>query len=361
MSDAPVGSLVERLIRPEIYELAAYYVPDSSGLIKLDAMENPYPLPESVQQLLAAKLQAAAINRYPDPQGRLVKQALRNQLVLPDGYDVLLGNGSDEIIQMLMLACVQPNASVLAPVPSFVMYQMVAKWCGLTFHGVRLQDDFSLDMSAMRAAIIKHQPALIFLAYPNNPTGNCFAKEDIAEIFAVAEGLVVIDEAYAPFSSESCADWLGQYPNLLLMRTLSKLGLAGLRLGYLAGSTEWLLEFDKVRMPYNINVLTQVSVATLMEHGSVFAEQAEQICQQREALLQTLSELGLEAIPSQANFILLKVGDAAPKWFEALREAGVLVKCLHGGDPLLAGCLRITIGTAEENAFLIKCLESIVT
>lgn len=354
-----MSDLIQRLIRPEIRELAAYHVPDSSGLIKLDAMENPYPLPKDLQQALAAKLQSAAVNRYPDPQGQAVKQALRQQLTLPADYDLLLGNGSDELIQMLMLACVQSGASVLAPEPSFVMYKMVAKWCGLAYHGVDLQTDFSLDMSAMRAAIETHQPALIFLAYPNNPTGNCFAAKDLREILEVSDGFVVIDEAYAPFSAKTCESWLQDYPNLLLMRTLSKFGLAGLRLGYLVGPSAILAELDKVRMPYNINVLTQASVALLLEHTDIFLEQAKQICQQREAMLQTLIAMGLKALPSQANFILLQVGEAAPVWLAKLREQGVLVKCLHGGHPLLAGCLRVTVGTPDENAFLIKQLEAL--
>lgn len=352
---------VKRLIRPEIQAIAAYHVPDASGMIKLDAMENPYSLPPALQQALGQQLQAAALNRYPDPGGQRVKQALASQIDLPAGYELLLGNGSDELIQMLMLACAKSGATVLAPEPSFVMYRMVATWCGLDYVGVDLQADFSLDMPMMLQAIEAHQPALTFLAYPNNPTGNLFAQEDLRAILAAADGWVVIDEAYAPFASHSCAQWLAEYPNLLLMRTLSKLGLAGLRLGYLAGPAACLAELDKVRMPYNINVLTQVSVACLLEHSHVFAQQAEEICVQRQWLLDKLAALGLQAVPSEANFVLLRCADQdqALAWFAALQAAGILVKCLAKAHDLLHNCLRITIGTPEENQAFIAALAQI--
>lgn len=370
-------SLNTSLVRPEIAALAAYHVPDASGLIKLDAMENPYGFPATLTAEWLQTLQDVAMNRYPDPSAKAVKQALITHELngLPDGCELLLGNGSDEIIQMLMLAVAQPGAKVLAPTPGFVMYEMVAKWCGLEFVGVPLQQNFSLDLPAMLDIVQTQQPALIFLAYPNNPTGNLFAEDDLRAILEAAEGLVVIDEAYAPFSAKSTVSWLADYPNMLLMRTLSKFGLAGLRLGYLLGRSEWLHEFDKVRMPYNINVLTQATVAFAMQHRDVFLEQAAAICRDRTQVRQQLQGMGLQVFESEANFLLVKVPvkelaakdvtsgsdeGLAKQWFEQLKSQGVLVKCLHGGHPLLQDCLRVTIGTPDENAKLINTLKTLL-
>jgi len=344
-------------IRPEIRALSAYHVQDASGLIKLDAMENPYTWPEDLRREWLERLHSVDVNRYPDPQARELARELRSAMQVPQDMTLLLGNGSDEIIQMLALAVSAPGHSILSVEPGFVMYRMIATWCGMDYVGVPLrEDDFSLDMPALLLAIREHQPALVFLAFPNNPTGNLFAEADMLAVLEAAPGLVVVDEAYAPFAESSFMSRLGQHDNLLVMRTVSKLGLAGLRLGLLAGPSAWLEEIDKVRMPYNINVLTQVSARFALEHQQVLDEQTAAIRRDRQALFEALRAMdGIIPYPSQANFILVRTqaGKAVPL-FEVLLHDGVLVKKLHGSHPLLEDCLRFTVGRPDENARLLE-------
>ncbi|GAB4125443.1 MAG: histidinol-phosphate transaminase [Sideroxydans sp.] len=348
---------VQHLIRPEIQALRAYHVPPAEGYIKLDAMENPYPLPPSLQQEIAQAVADAAIARYPDAGAQRLKQAICAVAGIPAGQALLLGNGSDEIIQMLALALARPGAVLLSVEPSFVMYRMIAAFTGMRYVGVPLAQDFSLDLEAMLAAIAREQPALVFLAYPNNPTGNLFEAEAVRRIIAAAPGVVVVDEAYYAFADHSFMPQLGQYPNLLVMRTFSKLGMAGLRLGFLAGPAPWLDELEKVRLPYNVGVLPQCVGALLLRHHDVLQQQAQAIRGERERLLQALNGIaGVRAYPSQANFILLRVPQAMPT-FERLKQRGVLVKNLHGSHPALAECLRVTVGTPQENETFLSALQ----
>jgi histidinol-phosphate aminotransferase len=344
----------EQLIRPEILTQSAYHVADASGMVKLDAMENPYLLPEALRADLARRLADAPINRYPDPRSPELKARLRRVFAIPAQHDILLGNGSDELIQILAQALARPGAVMLAVEPSFVMYRMIAGFCGMTYVGVPLRPDFSLDVPALLAAIMRHAPALVFLAFPNNPTGNAFERASLERVIAAAPGLVVVDEAYHAFAGgRSVLADLDRYPNLVMMRTVSKLGLAGLRLGYLVGDGKWLAELDKLRLPYNINCLTQVAAEFALAHADVLEHQAASIVAERGRVAEALAQLpGVEVFPSQANFLLFRVQDA-PSCFAGLKARGVLIKNLHGGHPLLENCLRVTIGTPQENkAFL---------
>jgi histidinol-phosphate aminotransferase len=352
--------LIRQWIRPEILQLSAYHVADASGLIKLDAMENPYTWPDELRSAWLARLQSVDVNRYPDPHASALMQRLRNYLDLPEHIALLPGNGSDEIIQLIAMALSGSGRSILSVEPSFVMYRMIATFCGMEYTGVPLKaEDYSLDMPALLQAVDETRPAAVFLAYPNNPTGNLFDEQDVIRLIEAAPGLVVIDEAYSAFAQHSFRQYMGQYDNLLLMGTLSKMGLAGLRLGFLAGPAAWLEQLDKVRLPYNINVLTQVSTDFALAHRDVFDAQTAAIREQREQMLSALLAMeGVHAFPSQANFILarLGVGQAEPV-FNALKQSGLLVKLLHGSHPLLQDCLRLTIGTAEENARLLTALD----
>jgi histidinol-phosphate aminotransferase len=351
---------IARLIRPEIRALKAYHVPDASGLVKLDAMENPYSWPEDVQREWSEVLRSVVLNRYPDPDARRLRERLRAALDVPAGMELILGNGSDELIQIVLMAVSGPRAVVLAPTPTFVMYEMIATFTGMKFVGVPLQPDFSLDRPAMLKAIETHKPAVIFLAYPNNPTGNLFSREDVARVIEASPGLVVLDEAYHAFAGHSFMDRLGKHDNLLVMRTLSKQGLAGLRLGILAGPAPWLAEFNKVRLPYNIGCLTQASAEFALTHLALLDEQARQICQDREQLFQALNRLrGVQAWPSQTNFILFRVENReVDQIFEGLRTRGVLIKNLNFSGGMLKGCLRVTVGTPSENDAFLKALEA---
>jgi len=359
MSSIP--ALINQLIRPEILALNAYHVPVSAGMVKLDAMENPYLVPAALRAEIAAAVSDAAINRYPDPSAQGVRQKIRELLQLNDDIDVLLGNGSDELIQLLAMAVNQPNAVLLSVEPSFVMYKMIATFLGMRYVGVPLAPDFSLDVPAMLEAIERDQPALIFLAYPNNPTANSFVATDIKKIIAAAPGLVVVDEAYYAFAEDSFVAHLADYPNLLVMRTFSKLGMAGLRLGFLVGDKRWLAQLDKLRLPYNVGVLPQLVATKLLEHQHLLLAQAAQIKLDRSKLAQQLGVItSVQVFASSANFLLLRVARAS-EIFAGLKQRGVLIKNLHGSHAMLENCLRVTIGTPEENeCFLAAFKESLL-
>ncbi len=355
MADNPY---IKKLVREDISALSAYHVPDAGKLVKLDAMENPYQLPDELKQQWLEKLGNADLNRYPDPSAKRLKQQLRKVMKVPPNAELLLGNGSDEIIQMIIMALAKDGAVVMAPEPGFVMYKMISLFCKVDYVGVPLADDFSLDMTAMREAISQHQPAVIFLAWPNNPTGNLFAEADILDVIANAPGLVVIDEAYTSFAEVSFINRVNEFDNVVVMRTVSKSGLAGLRLGYLVGSPSWCNEFNKVRLPYNINILTQVSAEFALQHNDVLDEQAASIRQARTALLDTLNAMpGVEAYPSAANFILFKVSDADAV-FNSLKQQGVLIKNMHPTGGVLENCLRVTVSTPQENQAFLDALKA---
>ncbi len=347
-------------LRPDVQAMHAYAVQDCTGMVKLDAMENPYQLPLALQAELGQRLGALAVNRYPGARIDDLRAALARHVALPSGCALLLGNGSDELISLLALACAMPGASVLAPVPGFVMYAMSAQLQGLAFHGVPLTPDFELDEAAMLAAIAQHRPAITYLAYPNNPSANLWDDAVIERIIlAVGEqgGLVVMDEAYQPFASKSYIDRMDRHGHVLLMRTLSKFGLAGVRLGYLMGPQALIEQLDKVRPPYNVSVLNCECALFALEHEAVFAAQALAIREQRAMLFEALADFpGVRAYPSDANMILLRVPDAQ-RSFNGLRQRKVLVKNVSSLHPLLANCLRLTVGTADENRLMLAALQ----
>lgn len=345
-------------VRPEVQAMSAYVVQDASGLIKLDAMENPFPLPPELAEELGKRLAAAALNRYPDAAASELVAALRQAFSLPREMQVLLGNGSDELIQIMALAVAKPGAALLSVEPAFVMFRHIAELVGLRYIGLPLKADFSLDEAAIIDAVNTHQPAIIFLACPNNPTGNLFDLDAVERIAKAAHGLVVVDEAYTAFSRESFLSRMGRHPNVVLMRTLSKLGLAGLRVGYLTGTADWLQEFEKVRLPYNINVLTQTAARFALEHIEVLNGQARTLVAERTSLHAALAAVpGVTVYPSEANFLLFRVGDAEGV-FTRLKSRKILVKNVSRAHPLLAGCLRVSLGTPAENAAFMDALKA---
>ena len=352
----------DEIIREEILALKAYHVPASSGMVKLDAMENPYLLPEALRASIARIVEQAAINRYPDPEANEVKTQVREAFAIPAGMDVLLGNGSDELIQVLALAVARPGAVVLGMEPSFVMFRMIAAFAGARYIGVDLREDFQLDAERVLAAIDEHQPALTFIAYPNNPTGNLFDEALVERVIESAPGIVVLDEAYHAFAGKSFIGSLARYPNLLVMRTVSKLGLAGLRLGALIGPEPWLGELAKVRLPYNVNTLSQLVACEVLRHGKVLTDQAAAIKLERGRVTRELGRLpGVTAYPSDANFILFRTTSNAERVFDGLKKRGVLIKSLHGSHRLLDSCLRVTVGTPDENAAFLAALAQSIT
>jgi histidinol-phosphate aminotransferase len=366
----PLEALIQRRIRQDVQSMHAYAIQDSVGMVKLDAMENPHRLPAELQEALGKRLGALALNRYPDGRVNDLRHALAAYAQMPDGCGIMLGNGSDELISLLALACdvaIDPVTGrkpvILAPLPGFVMYAMSAALQGLDFVGVPLTADFALDEVAMLEAIAQSQPAIVYLAYPNNPTANLWNAGSMARIVAAAGqlgSLVVIDEAYQPFSSRTYLDTIRSQPaahaHVLLMRTLSKFGLAGVRLGYMMGPKALIAEVDKVRPPYNISVLNYECALFALEHADVFAQQAAELCAQRTRLLTALRAMaGVKAWDSDANMILVRVPDGQ-KTFDRLKARGVLVKNVSKMHPLLAQCLRLTVGTADENTRLLAAL-----
>ena len=349
-------------IRPAIQALIPYHVPESSGLIKLDAMENPYSWPEAIVGEWLQTLEAVPLNRYPDAEAGALKSGLRAYLSLSSATGILLGNGSDELIQMICLAVAGSGRTLLTPEPGFAMYRVIATITGLNYVAVPLNSaDFSLDMPAMLAAIERHRPALVMFAYPTNPTGNLFDRNEVEQLIRASPGLVVIDEAYFNFAGETFIYGLSRYPNVLVLRTLSKMGLAGLRLGILVGHHDWLSEINKVRLPYNINVLSQVSGEFILRHAQVLEAQIRRICVDREALYRGLKKLDdIEIWPSRTNFLLMRLAGRADQVFQGLKAAGILIKNLNGTHPLLWDCMRVTIGTPTENRRFYEALKSLL-
>ncbi len=347
----------QSLVRDEIRALTAYPVSPAQGMVKLDAMENPYRLPPELAARMGERLAKVEVNRYPDPAAPHLKERLREAMGIPADLDIVLGNGSDELLQIISTALARPGAVALALEPSFVMYRLAAIAAGLRYVGVPLAADFSLDEDALAAAIERERPALTWIAYPNNPSGNLFPREAILRAVAATPGLVVVDEAYYAFSGgASLLNEVGRHPNLLLVRTVSKLGLAGLRLGLAIGARDWMRELEKLRMPYNVNSLTMAAADLLLAERAVFERQTEAIVAERGRLERDLDAMPrLRRFPSAANFILVRVPDG-PGAFERLRERGILVRTFHGSHPLLAHCLRLTVGTPDENTRMLAAL-----
>jgi histidinol-phosphate aminotransferase len=346
------------VFRKDVQSMHAYAVQPSKGFIKLDTMENTHRLSPELQEELGRSLGAVAINRYPAEEQIALKEALIGHSGMPPDFDMVLGNGSDELISLLAMACDKPGATILAPLPGFVMYAMSAQLQGLNFVGVPLTPDFELDEPAMLAAIEQHKPAIVYIAYPNNPTANLWDEVVVDRIVQAAPGIVVIDEAYQPFASRSYMERAAQQSHVLVMRTMSKFGLAGVRIGYLVGPKAVVAEVEKLRPPFNVSVLNSHCAIFALEHAEVFAAQAMDIKAQRERLQHALREMpGLKTWPSDANMILVRVPDAA-RTFEGLKAHGVLVKNVSKMHPLLANCLRLTVGTNDENTQLLKGLQA---
>ena len=357
-------------IRPDVRAMHSYVVQPSTGMLKMDAMENPFALPEALQAALGQRLGALALNRYPGARQNDLKAALAAYAGAPTGYDVVLGNGSDELITLLALACAQPGtghrATLLAPMPGFVMYPMSAQLQGLDFVGVPLTPDFELDEPAMLAAIAQHKPAITYIAYPNNPTATLWdegAVQRIIDAVGAQGGIVAVDEAYQPFASRTWLTRMQAEParnaHVLLMRTLSKFGLAGVRLGYMLGQPALVAEIDKVRPPYNVSVLNCEAALFALEHADVFAAQAAELRAQRTVLIAALRAMpGIEKVwNSEANMVLVRVADAG-KTYEGMKTRKVLIKNVSTMHPLLHNCLRLTVGNAQDNATMLAALQA---
>ncbi|CAM3801157.1 histidinol-phosphate transaminase [Bordetella tumulicola] len=364
MTRLAAADRVAATVRADIRALNAYPVPPAlAGGIKLDAMECPYELPESVRDEIARAVRDTALNRYPAGDTQALAHDVRHAFDIPAESSLLFGNGSDELIHLIVQACCEPGDIVLSPWPSFVYFDMAARFDHARFVGVPLTADLQCDLPAMLQAIDQHRPKVIFLALPNNPTGGLWPDEAVRAIIDAAPGLVVLDEAYQPFADHTWMSRLPALPQAVILRTVSKIGLAGLRFGYLAGHADWIAQFDKVRPPYNLNVLTQAALRAVLRHKAVLDGQAAQLCVDRALLAAALADLpGVTVYPSAGNFVLARFsgeldGNAVHL---ALKTRKILVKNFSSAHPLLANCLRISIGTPAENTALLSTLQDIL-
>ncbi len=358
------------VIRAEVAALRAYRVerPPAGLRAKLDANESPFALGDSMREELAAELAKALadveLHRYPDPEARELRDLLARELGVAS-EQVLASNGSDEAIQMLLIAAAGPGVTVLAPVPTFPMYEIGARALGLRFVGVPLSEGFDLDIGRFCDVLRAERPRLVFLAWPNNPTGRLYEAAAVEEIVRVSAGgganaLVVVDEAYFHYAGESFLPTLGRYPNLVILRTLSKIGLAGIRLGILVAERSVVMQLNKVRLPYNVNGLSQAAARVVLRHPEVVRRHAAAIVRERERVLARLREVpGLTRYPSRANFFLIRTDRPGSQVFRGLLERGILVRDFSGA-PHLADCLRVTVGTPEENDAFLAALTAVL-
>ncbi len=353
---SPKTKDISARIRPQVRKLAAYHVDETPVRIKLDAMENPFPLPDAMRREIAAVVRNTKINLYPDPSAKKLKKAMASMWRMKP-EQMILGNGSDELIQTIILAFGGP---VLVPVPTFAMYEITSRALAQNVVTVPLNDDFDLDADLVLKKAKASKARVIFLACPNNPTGNRFSDKELRKVLDHADAAVVIDEAYFSFSNKTWLPLLKKYPNMILLRTLSKIGFAGLRIGVLTASPNVIDELNKIRLPYNINSLSQAVGEAALKHKDVISRQISLLISERERLYNALSKLpGVTAYPSETNFIMIRTAVDASGIHKKLKRAGILIKNLNKPGPL-KNCLRVTIGTPKENKEFITVLKKIL-
>ncbi len=351
------------LIRSEIIALEAYQAEEEICKIKLDANENSFPFPLELRKEMASLIENLPFNRYPDPSARDLRAVLAEKLSDSgnpvNSNMILVGNGSDELIQIILLVCGGDSGRVLIPTPTFAMYKILAQILGQKPIEIPLEADFDLNLEKMLARIDSDQPRITFLSYPNNPTGNSFSREKILKILEASRGIVVVDEAYFDFSKKTFLPLLSCYENLIILRTFSKIGAAGLRVGFLIAHEEMVRQFNKVRLPFNLNLFSQAAAKLILENRTYLDRQVMQLIQEREKLYQVLQGLSyLEPFPSDANFILVRTKMDAAFLHQELIKRDILVRNLSKPGPLF-NCLRIGVGTPEENRLLCEALEEI--
>jgi histidinol-phosphate aminotransferase len=373
-TDARLAAIAS-LVTADLRGNAPYHVPQPVGLrAKLDANESPYELPPDLVRRLAEELARVPLERYPAADAGELRAVASRVLGVAPGQ-LVFGNGSDELISMLCSAFAEPRAGasrprILYPWPTFVYYRIAALVRGIEAVEVPLREDFTLDSDAVEAAVVDKRPNVAFFALPNNPTGTLWSPEWVVGLAERHPDMIVVsDEAYIAYGGRSQLSRLADLPNLVVMRTLSKIGMAGLRVGILAAHPQIVGELEKVRPPYNLGSLAQRAAAWLLANAGDWIEaRAREVAAERAGLMSALRTLpGLRVFDSEANLVIVRVGTAgdgrATQVWNALRERGILVRTFdkpgNSRDPL-SGCLRITVGTPAENAMLIEALREIL-
>lgn len=336
---------IKNLVKPNIRSLRAYQAEEIPCRVKLDANESPY----GVRVLKTVKT-----NRYPDPEAKELRNLLARQFSVKL-ENILHGNGSDELIQCLITTFGGP---VLFPTPTFSMYGIISQAQGEESMGVHLDEKFDLDTDNFILAIKSRNPKLIFLSSPNNPTGNSFSAERILKIIKQSKGIVIVDEAYQAFSDrKSFLPLLKKYKNLIILKTLSKIGLAGLRVGFMIARKDVIDEVNKVRLPFNLNSLSQKLAVETLKKSALMRSEIKTIISERKKLFNEMKKIdGVKPYPSDANFILFRT-DESDKIYEELLRRGVLIRNMKG---IIDGCLRVTVGTPNENRAFLKAIKSAV-
>jgi histidinol-phosphate aminotransferase len=348
-------SFIKNWMRADIQSISPYIVPKANDMIKLDAMESPFSLSNDLNNKYLTLLKNTNINRYPIADNTELKKTLSQLMNIPNDFGILLGNGSDELIQLLCLAC-NPKDYILSFEPSFVMYKIIAKLTHLNYLEINLTKNFEIDLESTLKSIKKYNPKLIFISNPNNPTGNQFKRKHIETIINSTNAMVVIDEAYYTYTDDNFLNDIYKYQNLILLRTISKIGFAGLRLGLIIGSKSTILELDKLRLPYNINSLTQISADFLLKQKDLINQNTKIINSERIKLSKELQNIKqIKVYPSTTNFILFKT-DNANQLFETLKYNKILIKNLSN-NKVLKNCLRVTIGSCDENKTFLKIVK----
>ena len=353
-------SNISNLVKKSIQKLKPYHIENTPCRIKLDAMENPYPLSKALMKKVLEGIKGIKINRYPDPLASRLKDIISLHVKTPVD-NIIIGNGSDELIQLILTAFGGHGDRVLLPIPTFSMYGIIAMSLSLMPEGVPLDKNWELPLNKFLSDMERIKPKVIFISYPNNPTGNSFDRESILKVLEKATGIVVIDEAYYDFSRKTFLPYLKEYKNLIILRTLSKIGMAGLRVGYLMADKEICQELNKVRLPYNSNALSQEIASIILENRTEIQKQIGAIISERDRLMEGFKEIkGIEPYPSETNFILFKIDRDSKEVFDRLSDNGILVRNF-GNDDYLKNCLRVTIGTSEENDEFLDEIKKIIT
>jgi len=349
---------VHQRIRSEILNRSAYAAPSAVHGIKLDAMESPYGWPLAIQEKWLLALKDIHLNRYPSGTADDLRSDIRQWAGIDNSLDLILGNGSDELIQMIAMTLCDRDRPLLSTEPTFSMYRIISESVGSQYLDVPLTEDFDIDLNALLLAIERHDPGCIFFAYPNNPSGNLFDAKKIRAVAEAMNGLVIIDEAYFSYSRETFMPYIGTVGNLAVLRTFSKLGLAGLRLGFLVGPESWLREIDKVRLPYNISTLTQATGKFALSYSEWFDARVQAICSERERFGEEMRRLPqLVVYPSVANFFLIRFeASDTGVVVDKLLEDNIMIKNLDDQHEKLRGCVRVTVGTPDENDQFIQVL-----
>ena len=349
---------LEALVRERVKSLKPYHVENFDCEIKLHANESPFPPPDKGIPIISKLQTEIQLNRYPDPDCRKLRQTLSKRLSVPM-EKLIVGNGSDELIQFILQTFCDPGDTLAFPDPTFAMYSIIAQGMGLKSAAYPLDENWDFEAGPFLEFVEEHNAKAVFFSYPNNPTGNCFSDKAIKKIIEQYAGIVVVDEAYCDFSGKTFIEEMEKHNNLIILKTLSKIGMAGLRLGYGIAEPEVISQFNKVRLPYNSNSISQLLAEKLLSEFPAIQKQIDVIKEERDRMLEKLSEIEfITAYPSDSNFILFQVQKDSAQFFQALVEKGILIRNL-AGHPRLQNCLRVTVGTQEENDKFLQQVRSL--